>query len=218
MPELTKTVHHHAKTIWNYHHMGHTLEKSDGILMLGSNDVRVAEYAAQLFLEGWAPLLIFSGGLGNFTRGVWDEPEAIKFANIARLMGIPADKILTEPNSTNTGENIRFSKKLLEEKEIAARQLILVQKPFMERRTFATVKVDWPQLSAIVTSPPIPYEAYPNEVITHESLIHAMVGDLQRIIRYPKMGFQTAQPISDEAMEAYEYLIAKGFIQHLIPE
>ncbi len=216
MPELTESVHHHAKILWNYHQMYHTLEKSDGILVLGSNDVRVAEYGAQLLLEGWAPLLIFSGGLGNFTLGVWDQPEAIKFAHIARQMGVPPDKILTEPNSTNTGENIRFSKKLFEEMGMVPRQLILVQKPFMERRTYATVKVEWPWLSAVVTSPPLPYEAYPNVGITTESFIHAMVGDLQRIIRYPEKGFQIPQHVPEEVMEAYEYLLTAGFTQHLI--
>jgi uncharacterized SAM-binding protein YcdF (DUF218 family) len=218
VPQLNEHIHHQAKIIWNYHHMHHTLEKADGILVLGSNDVRVAEYAAQLLLTGWAPLLIFSGGLGNFTQGVWDEPEAVKFANIALSMGVPEDKILTESTSSNTGENIRFSKKRLEERGWVPQQLILVQKPFMERRTYATVKVEWPELPVKVTSPPIPYEAYSNAIITAEGLIHAMIGDLQRIIRYPEKGFQIPQPVPEEVMKAYEYLIAKGFTQHLMPD
>ncbi len=216
MPELTEDVHAQAKIIWDYHQLFHSLEKSDGIFVLGSNDVRVAEYAATLYLEGWAPLLIFSGGLGNFTKGVWDEPEAEKFANIAVSMGVPKDKILTEPNASNTGENIRFTKKLLKEKEIPTSQLVLVQKPFMERRTYATVKVEWPSLDVLVTSPRIPYEEYPNETITTESLIHAMVGDLQRIMLYPEKGFQIAQDVPEEVMKAYEYLISVGFTQHLM--
>ena len=57
---------------------------------MGSHDLRVAERGAQLFLEHWAPLLIFSGGLGNLTRGVWEQPEADRFAEIAVRMGVPA--------------------------------------------------------------------------------------------------------------------------------
>ena len=49
-----------ARKIWDYHHLNHTLEKTDIILALGSNDLRVAEYAAELYLQGWAPLLLFS--------------------------------------------------------------------------------------------------------------------------------------------------------------
>jgi len=51
-----------AKIIWDYHHIGHKLEKADCILVLGSSDIRIAEYGAKLFFDGWAPLIIFSGG------------------------------------------------------------------------------------------------------------------------------------------------------------
>lgn len=198
--------------------MNHTLQPTEGILMLGSNDVRVAEYAAQLFLDGMAPLLIFSGGLGNFTKELWNEPEAVKFAKIAVSRGVPQEKILVESTSSNTGENIRFSKKLLEQNEIYPKQLILVQKPFMERRTFATCKKEWPELDILVTSPGISYEDYPNEIISMENLINAMVGDLQRIMVYPEKGFQIAQPVPEEVMESYHYLIDHGFTEHLMQE
>ncbi|HWB26429.1 MAG TPA: hypothetical protein VG738_13170 [Chitinophagaceae bacterium] len=52
-----------AKTLWDYHHTNHSLEQADCILALGSHDLRVAERGAELYLHGYAPLLIFSGGL-----------------------------------------------------------------------------------------------------------------------------------------------------------
>lgn len=48
-----------AKIIWNYHHLNHRLEKTDCIFVLGSHDTRVAEYAADLFLKGYAPPISF---------------------------------------------------------------------------------------------------------------------------------------------------------------
>lgn len=75
-----------AKKLWDYHHVNHSLEKSDCIFVLGSHDLRVAERGAELYLNGWAPILILSGGLGNLTEGVWDEPEADKFAHVAEKM------------------------------------------------------------------------------------------------------------------------------------
>jgi len=57
-----------AETLWNYHHVHHVLEEADCIFALGSHDLRVADRAADLYLEGMAPLVIFSGGLGNLTR------------------------------------------------------------------------------------------------------------------------------------------------------
>src|SRR3954454_19546106 len=91
-----------AKKLWDYHHMHHALEKADCILVLGSHDLRVAKRAAQLYFERWAPIIIFSGGLGNFTKETWTETEADQFAAIAISMGVPEDVILIENRSTNT--------------------------------------------------------------------------------------------------------------------
>src|SRR5215212_365286 len=101
-----------AKTLWDYHHMNHELVKSDVILALGSHDLRVAERAAEVYLEGWAPLLVCSGGLGNLTSGIWTESEADQFATIAVKMGVPESAVLIENTSTNTGENIIFTDRL----------------------------------------------------------------------------------------------------------
>src|SRR6188768_2611090 len=96
---LSKEIVSLARTVWDYHHLNHELRKSDCILVLGSHDTRVAERGAEIYLEGWAPLLIFSGGLGRLTAGVWGETEADKFAAIALQMGVPANAILVENKS-----------------------------------------------------------------------------------------------------------------------
>ena len=48
-----------AKKLWDYMHTGHILEKADCIFVLGSHDLRVAGRGAELYLQGWAPLLIW---------------------------------------------------------------------------------------------------------------------------------------------------------------
>src|SRR5438132_4352583 len=105
-----------AETIWQYHQLNHEITTADAILVLCSYDLAVAERGAQLFLEGRAPLLIFSGGLGAITKHFWKEPEADQFAAIAVKMGVPSGKILIENRSTNTGENVQFTRRLLAEK------------------------------------------------------------------------------------------------------
>src|ERR1700751_1936033 len=92
-----------AKLLWDYHQTHHVPEKSECILALGSHDIRVAERAAYLYLNGWAPLLMFSGVLCNFTKESWTESEADKFAAIAVKMGVPEKSILIENRSANTG-------------------------------------------------------------------------------------------------------------------
>lgn len=205
-----------AGTLWDYHHMHHQLKKSDCIFALGSHDLRVAERAADLYLEGWAPLLIVSGGLGNFTKTEWTEPEADKFARIAISRGVPEQAILIENNSTNTGENILFTQKLLAERNLNPQSFILVQKPYMERRTYATFQKQWPGKDIMVTSPQISFEDYPTPEIPLERVINIMVGDLQRIRYYPAKGFQIHQDIPDHVREAFEALVKAGFDKHLM--
>jgi uncharacterized SAM-binding protein YcdF (DUF218 family) len=205
-----------AKQLWDYHHTNHQMVKSDVILALGSHDLRVAERAAQLYLEGWAPLLVCSGGLGNLTSGIWTESEADQFAAIAVNMGVPASAILVENKSTNTGENIIFTDRLLKEHGRDPHSFIVVQKPYMERRSYATFKKHWPDKNVAITSPQISFEDYPTDEIPLDRVIEIMAGDLQRIREYPAKGFQIPQEIPGEVWEAFEKLVDAGFDGHLI--
>jgi uncharacterized SAM-binding protein YcdF (DUF218 family) len=211
-----------AERVWRYHHMDHELERSDIILVLCSHDTTVAERGAQLFLDGWAPLLAFTGGLGAITRRLWSDPEADRFARIAIEMGVPEDRILIENRSTNTGENVAFTRDLLRSRGFDPASFILVQKPYMERRTFATFSQVWPGKSVRVTSPQISMDEYlsrySHESLSPDDVISIMVGDLQRIREYPKRGFQIPQEIPDDVWQAYGELVKAGFDRHLLRE
>ena len=124
-----------VERVWRYHQMKYQLVKADAIMVLCSHDTIVAERGARLFLEGWAPLIIFSGGLGAITKHLWLDPEANRFAQIAMECGVPEDRILVENRSTNTGENVQFTREMLTARGIDPASFILVQKPYMERRT-----------------------------------------------------------------------------------
>src|SRR5258708_3381695 len=113
---ITSEIYSLAQILWDFHHMNHQLEKSDCILALGSHDLRVADRAAELYLEGWAPLLIMSGGLGNLTKETWTESEADQFVAIAIQKGVPEQNILIENKSTNTGETFYLHKTCLSKK------------------------------------------------------------------------------------------------------
>jgi len=215
---ITKETLSLARILWDYHHVNQELRKSDCILVLGSHDLRVANLGAELYLQGWAPLLVFSGGLGNVTKGIWTETEADKFAAIALKMGVPEHAILIENKSTNTGENILFTQELLTARHIEPHSFIVVQKPYMERRSYATFKKHWPDKELIVTSPQITFEEYPTDEIPVERVINIMVGDLQRIKIYPEKGFQVYQEIPNDVWDAYEKLVEMGFDKHLVKE
>lgn len=212
---ITPEVLQLAKTIWDYHHIKISLQKADCILALGSQDTRVAERSAEIYLQGWAPLLIFSGGVGRITKDLWTETEAELFEKIALKKGVPRENMLLENRSTNTGENISFTRQLLQEKGLDPTSFILVQKPYMERRAYATFQKQWPGKTVYVTSPQISFENYPTDQFPSEQVINIMVGDLQRIRIYAEKGFQVPQVIPDEVWNAYERLVNLGFDRQL---
>jgi len=209
-----------AQTIWDYHRLGHALAPADVIFVLCSHDTSVAARGAQLWLEGWAPHLVFSGGLGAVTKRLWTEPEADQFARIAAAMGVPEDAILIENESTNTGENVQFTRRLLAAKGIDPERVIVVQKPYMERRSYATFEKVWPGKRVVVTSPQASFDEYlgrySNAALSADDVIAIMVGDLQRIRVYPAMGFQIEQEIPAAVWAAYEELVALGYDTHLV--
>jgi hypothetical protein len=209
-----------VERIWHYHQLNHRLTRADAILVLCSYDTTVATRGAQLFLESWAPLLIFSGGLGSITRHLWKEPEADQFAKIAVGMGVPAERILIENRSTNTGENIEFTKRLLAERRIDPQSFILVQKPYMERRCYATFRRLWPEKAVMVTSHRVSLDeyldSYSNSALSRDDVISIMVGDLQRVKLYPARGYQIPQEIPADVWSAFEELVREGYDKHLI--
>jgi len=207
-----------AQVLWNYLKLEQPLQKAACLLVMGSHDLRVAVHGAGLFLDGWVPMMVCSGGLGNFTREIWDEAEAVKFARVAEEFGVPKQRILIEDQSTNTGENVIFSRELLRKKSIQLDSVLLVHKPYMERRALATFQALWPEMQARVSSPAIDMLDYPNRDISMENMLNIMMGDFQRILIYPKKGFQIAQQVPDHVMEAYQQLVTEGYTKHLLDE
>lgn len=202
--------------IWRYHQMGHVLERADILWALGSHDLRVADRVAELWKEGMAPLVVMSGGLGNFTEGVFAKPEADLFAERAIGLGVPEELILIENRSTNTGENVRFTRELLESRGIGVKRAIAVQKPYMERRTFATIRKQWPEVEVVVSSPQLSFDEYCGGGISAEEVTHIMVGDLQRIIEYPQKGFMIEQDVPEPVLRAWRVLVDEGYDRHLL--
>jgi uncharacterized SAM-binding protein YcdF (DUF218 family) len=226
MDEIEKQ--RHLQVVWDFMLVHHTLKKADAIVVLGSFDTNVGVYAAELYLAGWAPVLVCAGsGTVNQQTGAYQDfvgsTEAEVFANIAIKMGVPEAAIVVENRSQNTGQNYEFTSALLLERGIdiatPSATIIAVQKQFMERRTLATGKVWWPDVDLIVTSPPMAMCDYPasNPAVNKgEHWIHAMVGDLQRIKEYPAKGFQVEQHIPHEVWTSFEWLVAQGYTRSLL--
>lgn len=209
------------KLIWDYHQLHHSLKPADAFFVFCSNDTRVAAYAATLWPKKLAPIVIVSGdGTNHHSALLRDthagQTEAEVFAEIMIAAGIPEEKIVLEKKANNTAENFSFSKKIAETSSFKIDSAIIIQKPYMERRTFATGKIVWPELNQTLTSPALNFDEYCDGSIDRKTVINLMVGDLQRIKEYPKRGFQIKQDIPTEVWRAYEFLVAAGYEKHLL--
>ena len=208
-----------VQIIWDYMLLGHALCNADCIFVLCSHDIRVADYAVELYQAGYAPYLLFSGGVlqRNSALGVfWDVTEAEYFARHALALGLPADRMLIENRSANTGENFLFSRQLLDARGLDFQSFILVQKPYMERRVLATALKQWPDKEYVVTSPRISCLEYLSGDLPRDAVIQHIVGDLQRIKVYGQNGFQAPQAIPATVWNAFEKLVQLGYDERLV--
>jgi len=82
-----------------------------------------------------------SGGIahrGTLLETGWGCSEAQVFADVAMKEGVPLQAIILEDKAQNTGENFSRTKALLERLGLKINSLIVVAKPYMTRRGFAT--------------------------------------------------------------------------------
>ena len=207
------------QVIWDYLSLNESLEKADCIVGFGNFNTDIARRAAELYHAGFAPKVLFTGGLGRNTEGLLPEPEAVRFAKVAMECGVPEADIILEPNSTNTKENIVFTREKLESLGLPHDRILGVHQPFMERRIKAAMGVYWPELNFQITSPQVTIPAYleaaKRQGITENASISVIVGDFQRMDLYAKLGYQLPQHIPDEAWEAFHQLVAMGYDQQL---
>lgn len=205
---MRKHLYQHLETLWQFMQMGHSPQPADVIIVPGSNDTRVAEVACRLYQQGFAPWVVFSGHTGRFTQGLFDTSEAETFALVAKENGLPSEAILIEPQATHSGENVLLSYQLLKERGIKAERILVVHKPYMERRAYATFMKQWPEplQSLQVTSSSDSVFDYLTEELTLDFVMQALVEDFERIQHYPAQGFQIEQTIPQEVLLAHQAL------------
>lgn len=213
-------VYENLSILWDYMRLGQQVRPAACIIGFGCINDDIALRCAQLYCDGFAPKVLFSGGLGRNTLGRWSRTEAERFADIAIANGVPADAILLEDRSTNSAENILFTREILEVEGLAKEPLICVHKPFMERRLMAAMGVYWPEINAIYTSPNLTIESYIQSCMRQGLSEHAavciVVGDLQRMVVYAQKGYQIPQQIPAHVWEAFQILTDLGFTDELV--
>ena len=202
-----------ARAIWSYMSAESFVQNSDAIVICCSYDLRVCDHACQLINAGYAETLVISGKSGNWTRHLWNQPEAEIFYQKALVNGISENQILLETKATNFGENIRFSKQLIP----YARTVTFVSKPNSLLRVKLVAQAQWPEVNALVSCPNISFPEEVSNIIGLWGVINEMVGDIERIQRYPEIGYQVNHDLPQEIIENWHYLVDQGFTEHLMP-
>ncbi|MET8902172.1 YdcF family protein [Streptomyces sp. NPDC004538] len=207
-----------AQRLWNFQQMGHEKRPCSIAIGLGSHDLGVADTTADLYHQGMAPLIVFTGATSRTTRERMPRGEAEHYRERAMELGVPERVILVEPNARNTGENIRFSRALLEERRVPVTSVLLVSKPYEERRAYATACKLWPGVEWVCASTPMALSDYIDSIGDARLVVDMLVGAHQRLMIYPRQGFMIEQEIPDDIRTAYERLRNHGFTSRLASE
>lgn len=197
-----------ASLLFDYLTVRHAPEKADVIIGFGTYHLGAAKKAAELWHQGFAPYIIFSG----YKNDRHEQTEAEMLKDEAMRHGVPKDVIFTEDKASNTGLNITLSYDLAVKKGILkTNRVILVHKPYMSRRTYATAKAQWPHRETVfyVVPADVTLEEYFNHDGTSQT-IRSMLADFYCIKAYPAKGWQIAQDVPTEVEKASQLLIDRG--------
>ncbi len=208
------------KVLWDYTHLNQTLEKSDLIIGCGCGNLQIPVKCSNLLKEGYAPKILFCGGLGKITKDIFKKSEAEVYKDIALKEGISEKDILIENKSTNTGDNFRVSLKILEDNNIKANKIIIVHGPFSERRTLSTAKIILKNRQLSITSPDMSFEEFLDylEQNKHKEkeIVSIIVSDIQKMIVYPQFGWQVEENVPDNVLKAYYFFKNLGFDDYIL--
>ncbi|GAA2084714.1 YdcF family protein [Kitasatospora saccharophila] len=214
--EITDQQWADTALLWDYQQMGHELRPCDVAIGLGSHDLGVAAETAGLYLRGLVKRIVFTGGPNPSRPDHFPRGEAVHFAEHAIGLGVPEDAVLIEPKARNTGQNIEFSRAVLDGAGVAVSSVLLVSMPYMERRAYATCRKVWPEVEAVCASAPMDLHDYVKTIGDESLVIDSLVGDFQRAIEYPRLGFAVAQDVPGRVHDAYQRLIDAGFTSRLL--
>ncbi|WP_125775054.1 YdcF family protein [Antribacter gilvus] len=209
-----------VEVLWDYHDLGHEPRPVDVCIGLGGHDLGVAERAAELFHRGYFPRIVFTGANAPTTLDAFPSGEAVGYRDHAVAHGVPAGAVIVEPRARNTSENLEYSRKKLAEEQIEVGSVLLVTRPYQQRRAYATCRMVWPEVEVFCASQRLPLDQYVAYIGDVTRVIDMIVGDTQRLSLYAEKGFiaQPEEEVPDRVLLAFDRLVAAGYTSRLVPE
>lgn len=137
-------------------------QKADVIFIPGGSFPELPEFAAQLYREDFAPVLVPSGGLSvklDKWPGVRSKQDLYNggyhtdcefYTDVLVKNSVPNEAILQEDKSGFTKENAIFSRKVCNENELTIQRGIIVCKSFHARRCQMMYQLAFPKAELLV--------------------------------------------------------------------
>src|SRR5262249_52903143 len=141
--------------------------------------------------------------------------EAVHYRERALQLGVPREAILIETHATNTAENFTFTRELLEKSAVDVQSVVIVSRPYQQRRAYATCRLLWPELAIVCVSKPTTLDSYVASIGDASRVINMLVGDTQRITLYAERGHAIPQDVPPEVTSAFLRLVAAGYTERL---
>lgn len=194
------------------------IRRADVIIGFGHFDLSIPRHCGELYIQGYAERIIFTGGIGSGTADL-DQPEAQAFLKelCRSYPDILTEAVILENASANTSENIQFTRKKLERefpdftfgREI--RSAILVANAYRQRRVWLTCRKQLTTITFINAPPNTTFEReYGLFTDKGLELPELLIGEVERFERYAEAGYIVAEPLPDDVYQRYVEL--KGLL------
>lgn len=169
-------------------------EKSDIIFVPGNGFPEMAEKAAELYREGYAPYILPSGRysvtLGQFSgvmskKEVYSGEYATEWEFLKQVLvknGVPEQAVLKEDQATFTYENAIFSRQVTDKAGICVKKAILCCKTYHARRSLMYYQLLYPETEFAVC-PACPDGITRSNWRETEDGVEAVTGEVSRIIK-----------------------------------
>ena len=130
-------------------------EKADIIFIPGSDEGGLAVRAAQLWKDGYAPVILPSGRYGKLTGRFTGDPayatEWEYLHHVLREQGVPEEVIWKEDTATFTYENALRSRETADAAGLPVRKAILCCQAYHARRAFLYYQACFPEAKILVS-------------------------------------------------------------------
>ena len=165
---------------------------ADIIMVPGGSYPEPAEVAAQLYHEGYAPMILIGGGVSIATSKFPGPKTKTKiytgdyqteyefYLDVLQKNDVPDDAIIGEDQSSFTREAGIYARQLVDEQQISVRSALLVCKAFHARRCLMAYQAAFPQVEFSVI-PVTGYDITKENWYQDEEAINRVMGELRRI-------------------------------------